>query len=161
MNLLIIDSDISYVKNLKTLLSKKRNINSIQTAREFKNISGQDVASSTIILFEANAENIKELKKFNSTYGNGKTKFVALAKETDEGQLLEAVKTGVSSIIYKTEKTEFISEELELVFRGKGSFPANVINDMKDILVTEGEQDSYRLINIFGKDIYIRKEKTT
>ncbi len=157
MNLLIVNNNILYAKSLKMLLEKNMEVNSIQIARDFKSLLKNYIPIANIILFEASLENINNLKDLKSMHANNQARFVALTEKTDNEHLIKAIKIGVSTIIYKMEKIEFIVEELNMVLRGKGSFPEKVINNMKEILFTEEQKESYRLINIFSK--YIGNKK--
>ncbi len=134
-------------------------ISSIRISRDFQTFLQNDTSSADIILFEASLTNIKSLEKIQKYYSVNKTKFVALINRVDNALLLEAIKIGISSIVCKSEKIEFIVDELKLVLRGKGSFPANIIRNIKDMLVNNGQKESYHLMNIFGKNVFIRKDK--
>ncbi len=159
MNIVIVNSDIFYAKSLKLLLEKKMEINSIRILRDFQLFFQNYSLESDVILFEVNLANIKSLEQLPKYYSLNKTKFIALINNIDNTLLLQAIKIGVSSVIIKSEKIEFIVDELNLVIRGRGSFPVNLINKMKDFLVYDEKEELYRLINIFGKNIYIKKEK--
>lgn len=158
MNLLIVNNDIIYSNSLKVLLEKNMEVNSIQIARDFKSLLKSYTPSVNLILFEVNAETIKDLKQFKNIHDSNQVKFVALTDKTDNEYLLETIKIGVSAIIHKMEKIEFILEELNMVLRGKASFPEKIINNMKEILVIEEQKESFHLINIFSKYISSKKE---
>ncbi len=140
MNIVIINSDILYARSLKLLLEKKMESNSIRILRDFQLFFQNISLESDIILFEVNLSNIKSLVQLQKYYSLNKTKLVALINNIDNALLLQAIKIGVSSVIIKSEKIEFIVDELNLVLRGRGSFPVNLINKMKDLLVPEEKE---------------------
>ncbi len=140
MNIVIINSDILYARSLKLLLEKKMESNSIRILRDFQLFFQNISLESDIILFEVNLSNIKSLVQLQKYYSLNKTKLVALINNIDNALLLQAIKIGVSSVIIKSEKIEFIVDELNLVLRGRGSFPVNLINKMKELLVPEEKE---------------------
>ena len=140
MNIVIINSDILYARSLKLLLEKKMESNSIRILRDFQLFFQNISLESDIILFEVNLSNIKSLVQLQKYYSLNKTKLVALINNIDNALLLQAIKIGVSSVIIKSEKIEFIVDELNLVLRGRGSFPVNLIKKMKDLLVPEEKE---------------------
>ena len=82
MNLLIVNNDILYANSLKKLLEKNMEVNSIQVVRDFKSLLKNYISSANLILFEANEENIKELKHFKNIHDSNQVKFVALTDKT-------------------------------------------------------------------------------
>ncbi len=151
MNLLIVNNNIFYAKNLKKLLDKNMESVSIKISRDFKSLSQSQISSANVILFEACAKNINYIKHIKNYSDYNQIKFVALTDKPDDEILIETIKTGVSAIIYKMEKIEHIIEELNMVLRGKASFPENLINNMKEILFFEEPKESQGFVNILGK----------
>ena len=139
MNLLIVDNNISYANNLKIILEHNiTKIKSIQVVRDIKSVQNENRTTYTVVLFEPNEENLVELEKHFIENRTTQTKFVALTKELDTKQLLNVIQKGVSSIIYKTEKTEFIVDELNLILRGKVILPQKIITGIKEKISNRG-----------------------
>ena len=155
MNLLIVDNNISYANNLKKVLAYNiLKFESIQVVRDISKIINDNLATYNVILLDVNKQNLSDVEHYLKKNKTSLTKFVALTKEADTKQIMNAVQTGVSSIIYKTEKTEFIVEELNLVLRGKVILPQKIINKMKEkISIKELEKPNSPIKKMLAKYI--------
>lgn len=159
MNLLIVNNNIFYAKSLKKLLDENMELVSIIISRDFKSLSQNQISAVNLILFEACAKNINYIKHIKNHRYYNQIKFVALTDKSDDEILIETIKTGVSAIIYKMEKIEHIIEELNMVLRGKGSFPEKVINNMTEVLAIEKRKESFGILNIIEKYFGGKKRK--
>ena len=128
MNLIIIDNNINYADKLKEVLVEKLELEKITVARKISTNLSENFQTKSVVLFEPTNENLKEIENYLLENKKHHPRFIAFANETESQTLIDSVVNGVSSIIYKSEKIEFIIEELKLVLRGKVVFPQKLIN---------------------------------
>ncbi len=156
MNLIIVDNNINYANKLKEVLVENIIVESINVVRKINLILSDNIQTQSVILFEPTKENLLEIKSYLSGNINSNIRFIALSNETESQELIESVANGVSSIIYKSEKLEFIIEELKLVLRGKVVFPQKIINRIKDSFSAQViKKPNSQLKKMFGKYLSI------
>ncbi len=153
MNLFLVDKNISYANMLKKVFEERLNVESIAIFGDLAAMFKTNKSKNLIVLFETNEFNMRELRRHLERNKNNTINFVAFTRKPETGYLMDTLLSGVTSIIYKTEKVDVIVSELNTIIRGKGVLPQKIIEAIKDKISLEKRVPSQLHTHNFLKKI--------